>query len=188
MAMKLFPWWALALGLCMSAWGTTLKPLSTDDQIRDAAMIFRARVQSVDVARKATGQGSIIVSTVQFIPLAIYKGDVPAVVKLEFPGGKIGDVEMKVAGIPEFQVGQEYVLFVSGDQSRVCPVVGWSEGSLKVERQASAAGKVDVSTTAGGVLGSPDARTRASGPRSVDLSDFESRLRARIDQVSKSSK
>ncbi|HEY8903184.1 MAG TPA: hypothetical protein VIM48_05725 [Chthoniobacterales bacterium] len=186
--MKLFPWWALALGLCMSAWGTTLKPLSTDDQIRDAAMIFRGRVQSVDAARKATGQGSIIVSTVQFIPLAIYKGDVPAVIKLEFPGGKIGDVEMKVAGIPEFQVGQEYVLFVSGDQSRVCPVVGWSEGSLKVDRDASAAGKVDVSTTAGGVLGSPDARTRASGPRSVDLSDFESRLRARIDQVSKSSK
>lgn len=186
--MKLFPWWALALGLCMSAWATTLKPLSTDDQIRDAAMIFRGRVQSVDVARKATGQGSIIVSTVQFTPLAVYKGDVPAVVKLEFPGGKIGDVEMKVAGIPEFQVGQEYVLFVSGDQSRVCPVVGWSEGSLKVDRQTSAAGQVEVSSTAGGVLDSLNARSRAGGPRSVDLSDFESRLRARIDQVSKSSK
>jgi hypothetical protein len=186
--MKLFSWWALALGLCMSTWATTLKPLSTDDQIRDAAMIFRGRVQSVDVAQKASGQGSLIVSTVQFVPLAIYKGNVPAVVKLEFPGGKIGDVQMKVAGIPEFQVGQEYVLFVSGDQSRICPVVGWSEGSLKVDRQTSAAGKINVSSTAGGVLESADARSRASGPRSIDLPEFESRLRARIDEVAKSSK
>jgi len=186
--MKLFSWWVLALGLCMSAWGTTLKPISTDDQIRDAAMIFRGRVQSIDVAWKSRGQGKIIASTVQFTPLAVYKGDVPSVVKLEFPGGKIGDVEMKVAGIPEFQVGQEYVLFVSGDQSRACPVVGWSEGSLKVDRQTSAAGQVEVSSTAGGVLDSLNARSRVGGPRSVDLSDFEGRLRSRIDQISQSSK
>jgi hypothetical protein len=186
--MKLFPWWALALGLCMSAWATTLKPLSTDDQIRDAAMIFRGRVQSIDVAWKFRGQSKIIASTVQFTPLAIYKGNVPSVVKLEFPGGKIGDVEMKVAGIPQFQIGQEYVLFVSGDQTRACPVVGWSEGSLKVDRQTSAVGQVELSDTAGGVLESQNARSRAGGPRSVDLSEFEGQLRARIDQVSKSSK
>jgi hypothetical protein len=161
-----------------------LQPISEDEQIQQAGTIFRGRVERIDVAREATARGSAIVSTVRFLPLAVYKGDASQPVSLKFLGGKLGDTEMKVGGMPEFQVGREYILFVSGDQHRACPVVGWTEGSLKVDRPAGAAATVSVSPDAAGAGESAvSARSRTIPAGATALPEFERRLKTRIAEL-----
>ena len=57
------------------------------------------------------------------------RGDPGPMVDVAWPGGRIGDVELVVAGSPALVVGQETVVFV-GDSGRV---VGLSQGVLHLE-------------------------------------------------------
>jgi hypothetical protein len=159
---------------------TTLRALTEDEQIAKAETIFRGRAEGVESALEVSGQGRRIFTTVRFTPLAVYKGEAGGVVSLRFLGGRVGDLEMKVGGMPQFEVGGEYVLFVSGNGNLACPVVGWRDGSLSVDRRADAAGVV-ASFAKGGDGAGVIARSRKVlvGP-GQRLPDFENRLRARI--------
>ncbi|MDD5198763.1 MAG: hypothetical protein PHC88_03090 [Terrimicrobiaceae bacterium] len=173
-----------AASLLGSLFATTLQPISEDEQIQQSGTIFRGRVEQIDVAREATVRGSAIVSTVRFVPLAVYKGDAAQPVSLKFLGGRLGDMEMKVGGMPEFQVGQEVVLFVSGDPHRACPVVGWGEGSLTVDRRAGVATVAVSPDVAGSKEPAVSARGRTILTGAIELPEFERRLRTRIAELS----
>jgi hypothetical protein len=175
---------AFALAWAPLAGATTLRELSADEQIEQAQAIFRGRVEQVDSAYEQTAHGSPIVTTVRFSRLAVYKGDVPPSLTLKFPGGKVGDVEMKVDGMPEFQAGKEYVLFVSPNQNRACPVVGWNQGRVAVDRQVDVAGTVPTEGVGDALLRSPAARSRVVKPAKLELPEFEQLLRERIQQLS----
>jgi hypothetical protein len=161
---------------------TTLKVITEDDQIQTAKTIFRGKVEAVNAAFKQTGQGRPIVTTVRFSPLTVYKGEAKSPVSLTFLGGKVGDRELRVSGMPHFEVGQEYILFVSADSNVACPVIGWTEGSLKVNRKASAAGLVELPTGDPAEL-AISARSRKVRSTTNDLPGFESRLRQRITEL-----
>ncbi len=137
---------------------TSLIPMTFDNQVEDAAEIFLARVDGIDSEWRESERGRVIFSTVTFAVLERYKGADKDVVKLEFLGGTIGDEKMVVEGIPTFRVGEEAVLFVSGDRTRACPVVGWSRGKLDVERDANGRGVVRLSSQ--GQIAVNAARTR----------------------------
>jgi hypothetical protein len=176
--------------LCVAATAsaTTLQPITEDEQIQTAQTIFRGRAEQIDAAREVTSRGNPIVTTVRFVPLAVYKGSAVGSVSLRFLGGKVGDVEMKVDGMPQFRVGGEYILFVSGEGNRACPVVGWSEGSLKVDRQTNAAGEVKASPDVAGTAETgvqPRSRHVLPAGASSSLPDFERKLKARISELGK---
>jgi hypothetical protein len=164
---------------------TTLRPLTEDDQIASAQTIFCGRAEQVDSALETIAQGRRIITTVRFAPLAVYKGSAPGPVSLRFLGGKVGDLELKVGGMPEFKVGGEYILFVSGKGNLACPIVGWTDGSLKVDRRTDAGGTVSVSTdVAGSTERAVIARSRTVLKAGAQkLPDFESRLRRRIAEL-----
>jgi hypothetical protein len=177
---------ARILGMFAAAWGlagaghaTTLAPMSFDEQVREAAAIFRGRVTAVSARMRESPQGRAIISRVSFKRLAAYKGDVPAVVTLEFLGGKLGGEEMIVDGMPVFAVGEELILFVSGESNRACPVVGWTEGRLRVDRAELQGGKVRLTEKAAAsrerTIG-----TRAAGDGTLALDEFEAFLRGKI--------
>jgi hypothetical protein len=171
-----------------TASATTLQSITEDEQIQAAQTIFRGRADQIDAAREATSHGNPIVTTVRFTPLAVYKGSVPGPLSLRFLGGKVGDLEMKVDGMPEFLVGGEYILFVSGEGNRACPVVGWSAGSLKVDRRNNSAGEVSAAPDAAPAAESgvqPRSRHVLPAGKPSSLPDFESRLRARISALGK---
>jgi len=181
-------WCFFLLLVAATASATTLQSITEDEQIQRAQTIFRGRAEQVDTAREATSHGNPIVTTVRFTPLAVYKGTASGLVTLRFLGGKVGDVEMKVGGMPQFHVGGEYILFVSADGNRVCPVVGWSEGSLKVDRQTNSAGEVKASPEVAGAAEvgvQPRSRHVLPAGTSALLPDFERRLKARISEIGK---
>ena len=163
---------------------TTLKEISGDEQIQQAETIFRGRADRIDAARDWTQPQGPVISTVRFTPLAVYKGTVDAPITLRFLGGTTADISMKVEGMPQFEVGQEYILFVSGAKNRVCPVVGWTEGTLRVDRLARTDGAVPVTHVASDWLRRTSiARTRSVMPVALGLPEFESLLRQRITEV-----
>jgi hypothetical protein len=52
--------------------------------------------------------------------------------ELVLPGGRIGDREMRVTGVPDFVVGERVIVFVSQDRSEFVPIVGVSQGTFRV--------------------------------------------------------
>lgn len=113
---------------------TTVEELSLDDQISKSQAIVVARAESVQSAREVTDRGRPIVTTVRFSTLQALKGGMPGSFELRFLGGKIDDLEMKVDGMPQFTAGAGYLLFVSGESGRACPLVGWAGGGWPVEQ------------------------------------------------------
>ncbi len=174
-----------AVFLTGSASATVLRLITEDDQIRQSQTIFRGRAEKIDVARESRGEGLVVVSTVRFQPLAVYKGSPPSSVILKFLGGKIDGKTMKVDGMPRFDVGGEYVLFVSAGTNRACPIVGWSDGSLTVDRQKNPAGVVSVASdkTGASPVAVVSARRHTLPDGRDDLPAFEKRLRARVDAL-----
>jgi len=175
---------AFALAWTSLAGATTLRELSADEQIEQAQAIFRGRVERADSAFEQTPRGRAIFTTVQFTQLAVYKGDVQPSMTLKFLGGTVGDVAMKIDGMPEFQIGKEYILFVSADRNLACPVVGWTQGRLQVDRQSDATGTVPVEGVSDALLRSPAARSRVVKPEKLELPEFEQLLRTRVQQLS----
>lgn len=165
---------------------TVMAGISEDDQIREADTIFRGTVQRIDVARESVnGQPPVVVTTVSFLPLAVYKGTPSSPVVLKFLGGTIDGRTMRVDGMPQFSAGREYVIFASTKSRLVCPTVGWSDGSLKVDRDRDPAGIVSVSRE---VAGRPAAAITAKS-RTVltagesTLPAFEARLKERVEAL-----
>lgn len=165
---------------------TTLAPVTLEEQIEDSAQIFRGRVISTRGVEEATAGGRRIVTFVQFAPVASYKGHVSANFELRFLGGKVGDIEMRVDGMPEFEVGKEYVLFVAAEGNRACPVSGWSQGSLPVDQ---AADSVRLSApVAEGLQNDAAFAARAQvsgaiGDGKIGVAEFEASLRRKIREV-----
>lgn len=53
---------------------------------------------------------------------------------LEFLGGTVGDLTLEVADMPQFSVGEQYVVFALDGDGWVNPVVGSTQGLLRVSR------------------------------------------------------
>lgn len=174
---------AVTSGVMGAAMATTLVPMTLDEQIDEAEQIFRGRVAKMQAVEEAVGGGRRIVTRVQFAPVAIYKGDVPSPIELTFLGGRVGDTEMRVDGMPQFEVGGEYVIFVSADKQRACPVVGWTQGTLPVD---PATGVVQLSKpVAEGLRGSHTAAAAAAAAGELQVTEFEAALRERIREAGK---
>lgn len=55
---------------------------------------------------------------------------------LEFLGGTVGDLTLEVADMPRFSVGERYVVFALDGDRWVNPVVGFTQGLLRVSQDA----------------------------------------------------
>lgn len=183
--------WAAAAGAIGAASATSLAPITLDEQIASAARIFRGQVVESRAVEESAGGGRRIVTIVRFVPLTVYKGEVPSPIELRFLGGRVGDTEMRVDGMPEFEIGHEYVLFVSDEENLACPVIGWTWGSLPVD---PASGTVELSEPVAAGLRAPlAARAVATksptpppgGPGELRMDVFETALRERIREVGK---
>lgn len=164
---------------------TTVIPPTFDALVSGANTIFVGEVMNVRAEWQATPGGRAIVTFVTFRVEDVWKGDVGAVTQLSFMGGEIGDIGMKVHGMPTFTMGQRDVLFVSGEARKVSPLVGLMYGRMRVERDT--ASRVDrVRTHDGQALGSvaqvgpQRAAPSLASITPMRLSDLESAVRSRL--------
>lgn len=164
---------------------TTIIPPSFDALVTGANSIFVGEVMNVRADWEVTPQGRAIVTVVTFRVEDVWKGNLGAVTQLQFMGGEIGDIGMKVHGMPSFRMGQRDVLFVSREPRKISPLVGLMYGRMRVERDIAT--RVDrVRTHDGRALGSvaqvgpQRAAPSLAAVTPMRLSDLESAVRARL--------
>ena len=146
---------ALAAVLCgqISAGATTYEPVTFDDLVTRADVIFVGEVTDVRPFPLETPDGRSIKTRVIFRVSDPIWGTTNLLEVFDFLGGVWGDVELAVAGMPEFAVGDRRVVFASREPS-INPIVGFTQGLLQIRRDSDG---VDRVFTLGGLpLGRPE--------------------------------
>ena len=129
---------SLALLLCTPAHGLSVVARSFDELVQRADLVLVGTVSEVhsEFADNGLDQNTIF-SYVNFSDLQVVKGQVnsePYVLRV--PGGVVGRFAQDYPGIPAFQTGQRYLVFIRGNQHDFFPVVGISQGVFRILNNA----------------------------------------------------
>ncbi len=121
---------ALALLLCWSAPAQgAVAPMSLSELTDASQTIVHGHVVSL-VPHWDEGRRTIK-TTVTVEPVQYLKGEpTGGPVVFEMPGGVVGEIGLVASDVPEFEVGEEVVLFLRPEYFRL---VGWHQGKLDVE-------------------------------------------------------
>lgn len=160
----LLPWIAYA------GHATTLRPMSLEEITDQAELIFTGGVVHSEVV--LTKDGTFPFTFVTFHVDDVLKGEVEGdELTLRLDGGQLGQEAVFVDGMPEFEEGGTYLLFVRENGRLASPVVGWRQGQLRFELEGSGYKLVDsadrpVRGIAGGrwLLGAAESRTDRPAP------------------------
>ena len=163
---------------------TTIIPPTFDEIVSRAETIFVGEVVDRRSEWETTRSGRSIITLVTFSVSRVLKGSPSLRTQLTFLGGSIDDLTMQVAEMPEFQIGDRDVLFVSGRQHAASPIVGFAYGRFRIVRDAISGSDV-VRTHDGRPLpGTEDLTSRLSLSlatiRPMSLNAFESSVRQRV--------
>ena len=168
-------------------------------------------VRSVEFAEQCAGADAIFVGTVRnvesrqsaargyfetLVTLAVedvVAGTAAAELTLRLAGGQVGNLKQSVDGMPEFVVGERYVVFMEPAQEPplVSPIVGFNQGLYRVVRESGrdlvrdhagrplAASTAAALATAGTAPSGSDARAVAPlGDAAPSLEGFLAAVRA----------
>jgi hypothetical protein len=126
----------LALLLTLRLAATSVEPPALDSLLQQSGYVIRAVVKSATPQWQETDGQRYISTRVEFELREVIKGTPPAPLVLEFLGGRIGDEELTVTGMPALRVGDEHILFVHGGQQRLFPLVAMMHGLYPVLRES----------------------------------------------------
>jgi hypothetical protein len=129
-------WWAY-LTAAVLVQGTTVLPPEFPELVNGSDYIVHAVVKSVSTEKRNREKGARIVTLVELEVIEVVAGTPPERVTLELLGGKVGDEELRVVGMPQFRVGDEDILFVSGNGRTVCPLYAMMHGRYRVNQDAT---------------------------------------------------
>ena len=126
----------------LSAWlffaacahGTTIEPMPLTTAADHAVRVISGRILQTQ-SRWATNPRRIetVVTLTQVEVLKAPANGGPAADSLEIvlPGGKIGHVEMRIAGAPKLHPGDRWILFLM-ESYRIHPIVGITQGAFRI--------------------------------------------------------
>lgn len=130
--------WMFTLAWCSTApvGATTVAPPDFPTLVNDSDYIVQAIVKRVS-AEEEPGPGATIVTHVELQIVQTIAGTPPATVTLELLGGQIGQRRLTVEGMPRFAVGDEDILFVSGNGQTICPLNRMRHGRYPILQDAT---------------------------------------------------
>jgi hypothetical protein len=112
--------------------GTTVLPPEFGQLVNGSDYIVHGRVKSVEAEKREGARGSRIYTRVHLEVIELVAGVPPREIVLQLLGGKVGKEEMRVVGMPRFEVGDEDILFVSGNGRAICPLFGMMHGRFPI--------------------------------------------------------
>lgn len=123
---------ALLVVLCAAqASATTVMYASVDELVNKADGVVVATVRGKDSRYGADGEiyTYVTLSDLDFINGTYERPELT----LRFQGGEVkGDV-LEIVGSPEFAEGDRVILFIKGNGESITPIVGWTQGVLRVK-------------------------------------------------------
>ena len=123
---------ALVIGVRVSA--LTVLPADFSAMVSGSQLIVYGRV--VDVRSQAINDRRSIESVVTIAVIESFKGSTGSEVAFRMPNGEVGRYRRVVIGVPEFQRGQEVVLFLAGRAPALPMPFGLSQGVFRVTHRA----------------------------------------------------
>lgn len=120
---------------------TTVVPPEFSALVNGSDYIVHAVVKGVTVEKRQRAKGAKIVTLVELEVIEVVAGTPPEKVTLELLGGKIGKEELRVVGMPQFEVGDEDILFVRDNGRAVAPLYAMGHGRYAIEREAESGRK-----------------------------------------------
>lgn len=114
---------------------TTVEPPTFAALVNESDYIVRAVVKSVRSEWREKNGHRNIFSLVEVDVLEVISGTPPQPLVLEMLGGRVGEDEMVVQGVPMFAVGQEDILFVRGNGRQFYPLTAAMHGRYPIRRK-----------------------------------------------------
>jgi hypothetical protein len=169
----------LLLALAIPARATVLVPADLGELSRDAVVIARGQVTSVE-ARWAEDRRTI--ETIVTLDVERYlKGAFGSTLQFRVPGGELGRFRSIVVGAPEFAVDDHVVVFLGARGPSVPYVVGFSQGVFRLARAAGSSGWIVTSPTLFPAASGTVKVVRGDATRgAMPAADFEQRVRALV--------
>jgi hypothetical protein len=174
------PWLPLLAGLfliAMTTRATTLVRLRFPDLVHYASAIARVRCVGADIRVE---NGEIFTDT-RFHVLETEKGRLPAQIVVRQPGGTYQHLHSHVEGAPEFRIGEEVYLFLWGRPGRQFFVVGWSQGTFRLHRNALSGKETVTQDSAEIPVYDPEAKAFTKmGVKNLRVDIFQERVRREV--------
>jgi hypothetical protein len=178
----------MALFLCAGSLQATLVPRMSLEEVVDAS---ESIVQGTVVRTwSAWDEGHKYIWTHYEIQVADrLKGNLPGRVVVSEPGGTVGEIELQIAGTPQYKVGEEVVLFAERTPLGLLRTCGWGQGKFQISRSARG-GTVTVTTAVKGIqlvdrpAGSEAKQqgTPLGELNGLELEQFKTRVRELVQQ------
>jgi len=111
----------------------TLQQLSMTDLIAKSTAIVRGTIQ----ASYAAFSGPVIFTHYSVQVTEKWKGSAGATVDVAVPGGVVSGIRQTYPGAPQFQPGDQYVLFLWTGKSGMTQIMGFSQGAFEVAQDGS---------------------------------------------------
>src|SRR5687768_9105496 len=158
------------------ALATTIAPTDFAGMVSGSQVIVHGAI--IDVRARATGGRGTIETYVTVAVATALKGERVETVVFRVPGGRVGRYRRVMVGAPDFTVGEEVVLFLSGRAPAMPMPFGLHQGVYRVMRRAGQALVAPlVPDAAGRVVRGDPAR------RPVALDDFAGQVRTLVERV-----
>jgi hypothetical protein len=148
---------------------TTVRRLSFDDLVAKAEVIVAGQV--IDSRTYRTSDGKLILTSYTVQVGENIKGKAPTTLTVTTVGGKLGNTVLRVSGMPQFQPGENAVLFLerSGPYTTI---VGLNQGKFSITNG-------EVSNTLTGLSFVDD---KAGKTLKMPVDEFRRQIKLRITQ------
>lgn len=128
---------ALALLLAPVARAMSVIPPTFAELVAEATTVVRGEVTEVRSEEFDSPQGRGVRTLVTLRVERTLKGEAATTLTLSFLGGKVGKRTLRVVGMPTFSVGRRELVFVAGNGTVLCPLVGAGHGRYHVLTDAA---------------------------------------------------
>jgi hypothetical protein len=112
---------------------TTIVPMDAAELSDRAELVFTGTAVQTRVVRSKDGEPYTFVT---FAVHDLLKGwTMERQIDLRFSGGETEGGVVSFEGMPQFEKGKSYLLFVQGNGTLLCPVLGWWQGQYRFDRE-----------------------------------------------------
>jgi hypothetical protein len=128
-------WVLFLLGVALvavAANATTLVRLPFSQLVKHSSAIARLRC----VGSQTRFESGEIWTDTEFEVVQFDKGYLPSRLVVRTPGGVYAHLHSHVDGVPEFRPGEEVFLFLIGNPGVSFGIVGWTQGTFRIRKNA----------------------------------------------------
>jgi hypothetical protein len=171
-----FLWILFLVGIgliAIAANATTLARLNFEDLARQSTAV--ARLRCLD-AKSVWAEREIWTET-RFEVVQSEKGTLPGIITVRMLGGTLGNLHSHVDEVPAFRPGEEVYLFLWSRPGAPYQVLGWSQGTFRIARNARSGVELVSQDSAATPIFDPRERVfRRGGVRNLPVALFRENL------------